>query len=154
MTTEPDPPPGRTVDWGAIGLSALGVLSAWLAATGLSPTVRAMSARAPLVEFHPAALIPAPLAISLFALASIALIPRRQAGPGRARRDADKAFWRSATRLFYVAAAGALTAIVIAPAGRMIVGGILADRGYERCPPSDTIRRAPLRWHLPDGVCP
>jgi len=84
MTTEPDPPPGRTVDWGAIGLSALGVLSAWLAATGLSPTVRAMSARAPLVEFHPAALIPAPLAISLFALASIALIPRRQAGPGRA----------------------------------------------------------------------
>jgi hypothetical protein len=154
VTTEPDPPPRRTVDWGAIGLSALGVLSAWLAVTGLSPTVRAMSARAPLVEFRPSALIPAPLAISLFALAAIALIPRRHGGSARVRHDADKTFWRKAAWLFYLAAAGALTAIVIAPAGRMIVSGIMADRGYDRCPPSDTIRHAPLRWHLPDGVCP
>lgn len=151
MKTEPDPPSRRTVDWGAIGLSALGVLSTWLAVTGLSPTVRAMSARAPVVEFHPSALIPAPLAISLFALA---LIPRRHGGSARARHDADKTFWRRATRLFHLAAAGALTAIVIAPAGRMIVGGMLADRGYVRCPPSDMIRHAPLRWHLPDGICP
>lgn len=154
MVSDAGPPPGRKTDWGAIALLALGLLSAWLAVTGLWPTFGAIADGAPVVEFRPYDLIPAPLAVSLFALASIALIPRRQAWSGRARRDDDKTFWRRATRLFYVAGAGAVVAVVIAPAGQMVVGSILADKGYERCPPADTIRRAPLRWHLPDGVCP
>ncbi len=154
MVSDASPPPGRTVDWGAIGLFALGLLSVGLAVTGLWPTFVAIADGEPVVEFRPFNLIPAPLAVSLFALASIALIPRQQGGSGRTQRDGNKAFWRSATRLFYVAGAGAIIAVVIAPVGQMVVGGILADKGYERCPPSDSVRRAPLRWHLPNGVCP
>lgn len=144
----------RRIDWGAVGLFALGLVSTGLAVTGLSPTVGAVAGAAPLVEFRPSSLVPAPLAVSLFALAAIALVPRTGERSGAPPPREDRAFWRAATRLFYVAGAGVVTAVVAAPLGQAALGAMLAGRGYERCPPSDAERRPPLRWHAPGGACP
>jgi hypothetical protein len=139
-----------------LAFAAGGLLAFWFGWSGVTPLLRSLDQADPVIAFRPSDLIGFPIAVALFAFAVMCLIRVPQDGAGgHRRRPGDTRTWRAATILLGVAAIGCILAVAIAPIGRAVVSGMVADHGYLPCPePKQYQRHPPLRWHLPAGECP
>ena len=152
-----DAPPSRdrlkALPW-FLCFVAIGVFSAWLALSGLLPTLRALAAGAAVVSFQPHDLFGLPPALSCFAFAAMTLLPAPDVGPGRrtrARKSRSGVDW--AAVLLGVAVAGAILTVVAAPIGEALMASTMHRRGYLHCPAPLAIAHAPpMRWARPDAV--
>ena len=124
---------------------------AWLALASLIPTLRAIAARAPLIEFSPGDMIGLPLALSFLALAAMTLLPYSLPGPRRSKAAPARSN-RAATVCIAVAALGALATPVAPAVSRALIESTV-EPAYRVCPADAAPRHAPMRWTLPPARC-
>ena len=138
------------------GLFALGgsVLLA-LSLIGLASSLYASQTRAPLIAFHPHDAIAIGPAISLFAFASMTMLPNEQRGSRQSRTPRASRGADPATILLGVAFLGIALSFIASPVVQITFARLVEQRGYVQCPaPKTWDRHAPLRWALPGAQCP
>lgn len=147
-------PPGLRLQFlsAVVLLIAAGCFALWMALFTLAPALRGSAVHAPMVEFRPLYVTGLPLAGSFFALAMLALLPKRPSVGSRVK-GGPRAIG-AANILFGVAVGSVLLAIVAAPIARLIVSRVMGARGYVICPASEAERRPPIRWVQPGVRCP
>ncbi|WP_044560683.1 hypothetical protein [Azospirillum sp. B4] len=132
-----------------LGFAAVGGILLALALVSLIPLAHNISAGAPLITLAPRDAIGLPLAVTLFAFATMTLFRAPDIGPAKRnrRRDAAPASrFNGPVICLGVAVLGIVLALLASPLTTIIVQTVMTNRGYMSCPALPGERPAHLRW--------